>query len=331
MKLVRYYTSGGPEVLQIEEVAVPQPEAGQVLVKVKAIDIGYVDTQMRNEGSPWGTPSFPVAPGDYVYGTVVQVGSEVDEVHVGEQILGFAPSGAYAEYTLVPLALRFHPLPEASLSPEELVTLPVAGETAYHLLATSAQVRPGEHVLIHAAAGGIGHFAVQLARAMGAGQILATASSAAKLDVAQALGADTLINYTEPGWTEQVMQATEGKGVDVLLDMVGGQILIESLPLLAPFGRLIIYGAASGNIPALPSESLLSLMMGMKRIEGFSSFTFMQRHPDLIAQGRQAFRHYVEQGKVRPHIMHTFALEDAAEAHRLLESRASYGKIVLCP
>jgi NADPH2:quinone reductase len=166
---------------------------------------------------------------------------------------------------------------------------------------------------------------------MEAGQIIATASSAAKLEVAQSLGADTLINYTEPGWTEQVMQATEGKGVDVLLDMVGGQILIESIPLLAPFGRLIFYGAASGNIPALPPESLMNLMMGLKRIEGFASFTLMQHHPDLIARGRQAFQHYVEQGKVRPRIMRSFALEDVAEAHRLLESRASYGKIVLCP
>jgi NADPH2:quinone reductase len=142
MKMIRYYKSGGPEVLQIEEVAIPQPEAGQVLIKVEAIDVGYVDTQMRNEGSPWGTPSFPVAPGDYVYGTVVQIGSGVDEVHEGEHMLGFAPSGAYAEYALVPLSLRFHPLPDASLSPVELVTLPVAGETAYHILATSAQVRP---------------------------------------------------------------------------------------------------------------------------------------------------------------------------------------------
>jgi NADPH:quinone reductase and related Zn-dependent oxidoreductases len=331
MKLVRYYTSGGPEVLQIEEVALPQPEAGQVLVKVEAIDVGYVDTQIRNEGSPWGTPSFPVAPGDYVYGTVVQVGPGVDEVHVGEHLLGFAPSGAYAEYALVPLALRVHPLPETSLSPAELVTLPVAGETAYHLLATSAQVRPGERVLIHAAAGGIGHFAVQLARAMDAGQILATASSAAKLDVAQALGANTLINYTESGWTEQVMQVTGGKGVDVILDVVGGQILVESLPLLAPFGRLIVSGAASGNIPALSSESISDLMMGLKRIEGFSSFTLMQKYPDLIAQGRQAFRRYVEQGKVRPLIMRTFTLGDVAEAHRLLESRTTSGKIVLCP
>lgn len=331
MKIVRYYKSGGPEVLQIEDVAIPRPEAGQVLVKVEAVDVGYVDTQMRNEGSPWGTPSFPVAPGDYVYGTVVQSGPGVSEIHEGEHILGFAPSGAYAEYALVPLALRFHPLPEVSLSPAELVTLPVAGETAYHILATSAKVRPGERVLIYAAAGGIGHFAVQLARAMGVGQIIATASSATKLEIARSLGADTLINYTDPDWTELVTQATDGKGVDVVLDMVGGQILIDSIPLLAPFGRLIFYGAASGNIPILPSETFMNLMMGLKRIEGFASFTLMQHHPDLIAQGRKAFQRYVEQGKVRPRIMQTFALEDVAEAHRLLESRASYGKIVLCP
>ncbi|HTK10422.1 MAG TPA: NADPH:quinone oxidoreductase family protein [Ktedonobacteraceae bacterium] len=330
MKIVRYYELGGPEVLQIEDASIPRPEAEQLLIKVEAIDVGYIDTQVRNS-TTWGIPSFPVMPGGYVYGTVVQIGSGVEGVHEGEHVLGFAPSGAYAEYALVPLALRFHPLPALSLTPEELVTLPVSGETAYHLLATPTLLHPGERILIHAAAGGIGHLAIQLAREMGAGQIIATASSAAKLAFAQSLGADTLINYTEPDWTRQVKQATEGKGVDVILDMIGGQILIESLSLLAPFGRLISYGAVSGTIPALPSESLTGLMMGLKRLEGFSLMTLMQQRPDLIAQGRQAFWHYVEQGKVRPHITRTFALGEVAEAHRLLESRASYGKIVLRP
>jgi NADPH2:quinone reductase len=166
---------------------------------------------------------------------------------------------------------------------------------------------------------------------MQAGQIIATASSSAKLAFAHTLGADTLINYTEPDWTKQVEQATKGEGVNVILDVVGGQLLLESLPLLASFGRLITYGAVSGNTPALPPESLSDLMMGLKRIEGFSLLTLMQQHTDLLLRGRQAFQRYVEQGKVRPHITRTFVLEDIVEAHRLLESRASTGKIVLRP
>lgn len=330
MKIVRYYQLGGPEVLQIEEVAIPQPEAGQVLLKVEAIDIGAIDTQVRRS-TIWGTPSFPVTPGGYIYGTVVQVGPDVNDVHIGERVLGFAPAGAYAEYALLPLALRILPLPTTNLAPEELITLPVSGETAYHLLATSAQIRPGERILIHAAAGGVPHVAVQLARAMGAGQIIATASSAAKLTFAQTLGADTLINYTDADWAKQVGQATDGKGVDIILDVAGSQTLIKSIPLLAPSGRLISYGVVSGNLPALPPESLMDLMMGMKRLEGFSVLTLMQRHSDLITQGRQALYSYIEQGKVRPRITHTFALEEIAEAHRLLESRSTVGKIVLRP
>ncbi len=330
MKIVRYYELGEPEVLQIEEVEIPKPEAGQVLIKVDAVDVGYIDTQVRRS-TIWGIPTFPVAPGGYVYGTVVQVGPGVNDVQEGERILGFALSGAYAEYAIVPLALRVLPLPEGKLSSKEQVTLPVSGETAYHLLATSAHLQAGESILIHAAAGGVTHFAVQLARAMGAGQIIATASSASKLAFAQTLGADTLINYTEPDWIEQVKKATQEKGVDIILDVVGGQLLIESLPLLAHFGRLISFGTVSGNAPALPSESLTDLMMGLKRIEGFSLMTLMQQHPDLLVQGRRAFQQYVEQGKVRPHITRTFALENAADAHHWLESRASYGKIVLCP
>jgi NADPH2:quinone reductase len=330
MKIVRYYKLGGPEVLQIEEAAIPQPEAGQVLLKVEAIDIGAIDTQVRRS-TLWSTPSFPVTPGGYVYGTVMQVGPDINDVCKGERISGFAPSGAYAEYALLPVALRVLPLPDADLSPEELVTLPVSGETAYHLLATSAQIRPGERVLIHAAAGGVPHMAVQLARAMGAGQIIATASSAPKLAFAQTLGADTLINYTDTDWTKQVKQATDGKGVDIILDVAGGQTLIESIPLLAPSGRLISYGAVSGNLPALPPESLMDLLMGMKRLEGFSVLTLMQRHNDLIIQGRQKLYSYIEQGRVRPHITHIFALEDIAEAHRQLESRSNVGKIVLRP
>jgi NADPH2:quinone reductase len=330
MRIVRYYEAGGPEVLKIEETAIPQPEAGQVLVKVEALDLGFVDTQMRGKASPWGAIPLPATPGGYVYGTVAQVGPGVSNVHAGDPILGFAPVGAYADYAIVPLALRITPLP-AGLSPEEQVALPVAGETAYHILATSAQIRPGERVLIHAAAGGIGHVAVQLARAMQAGQIIATASSTAKLEVARSLGADTLINYSESNWAEQVRQATGGKGVDIVLDMVGGQILIESIPLLALFGRLIFYGAASGKIPTLPAESVMSLMMNLNRLEGFASFTVMQARPELMVQGREALRQYVEQGQVRPRIMRTFSLDEVAEAHRLLESRASYGKIVIRP
>jgi NADPH:quinone reductase len=330
MKIVRYYKLGGPEVLQIEEAAIPQPEAGQVLLKVEAIDIGAIDTQVRRS-TLWGTSSFPVTPGGYVYGTVVQVEPDVSDIRIGERVLGFAPSGAYAEYALLPLALRVLPLPVIDLSPEELVTLPVSGETAYHLLATSAQLRPGERVLIHAAAGGVPHMAVQLARAMGARQIIATASSAAKLAFSQTLGADTLINYTDADWTKQVEQATEGKGVDIILDVAGGQTLIESIPLLAPSGRLISYGVMSGNLPALPPESLMDLMLGMKRLEGFSILTLMQQHSDLIVQGRQALYSYVEQGKVRPRITQTFALKETIAAHRQLESRSTVGKIVLRP
>ena len=166
---------------------------------------------------------------------------------------------------------------------------------------------------------------------MGARQIIATPSSAAKLAFAPTLGADTLINYTDTDWTQQVKQATDEQGVDIILDVAGGQTLIESIPLLAPSGRLISYGAVSGNLPALPSESLMNLILGMKRLEGFSVLTLMQRHSDLIVQGRQKLYSYVGQSNVRPHITHIFTLEDIVEAHRQLEARSIVGKIVLRP
>ncbi|QBD77028.1 hypothetical protein EPA93_13845 [Ktedonosporobacter rubrisoli] len=330
MKIVRYYEHGGPEVLRVEEAPIPQPEAEQILLQVEAIDVGYIDSQVR-ASALWGTLTFPVAPGGYVYGRVVKVGSGVEEIHEGDHLLGFAPSGAYAEYALLPLANRILPLPKTTLSAEELVTLPVSGETAYHLLATSARLQPGESILIHAAAGGVMHLALQLARAMGAGQIIATASSPNKLTFAQELGADVLINYSEPNWAKQVEQATGGKGVDVILDAIGDQILLESLPLLAPFGRLIFYGLVSGRLPAIPPESLAGLMLGSKRFQGFSIMTLMQQHPELIARGREELYRYVEREEVRPRITRTFALADIAEAHRWLEARASYGKIVMRP
>lgn len=327
MKIARYYELGAPDVLKIEETELPQPGAGEVLIKVEAVDVSMIDTQLRRSNT-WGTPSFPVTPGSYVYGSVVWSGPGVADVREGEPVLGIAPAGASAEYVIVPLALRL-PIPAGELSPEELVALPVSGETAYHLLVTAARIQSGESVLIHAAAGGVPHLALQLARVMGAGQIIATASSSAKLDFARSLGADTLIDYSQPDWGEQVKQATAGKGVDIILDVIGGQVLIDSLPLLAPFGRLIAYGEVSGVQHALPPASLTDLIMGLKRLEGFSILTLMQQRPDLLLQGRQALHTYVEQGKVRPRVTRTFALTELAQAHRLLEARASLGKIVL--
>ncbi|QBD80369.1 NADPH:quinone oxidoreductase family protein [Ktedonosporobacter rubrisoli] len=329
MKIVSYHAPGGPEVLQIDELPIPQPEEGQILLKVQTADIAFIAAQRRGSTTDigWRRESFPVAPGGFVYGTVVQVGPGISHLHKGEPLLAYAPSGAYAEYALVSLDTVYQHLPSDNLSAEEIVALPSSGETAYHVLTTSARLQPGESVLIHAAAGGVGHLAVQLARALGAGQIIATASSTAKLDFARSLGADTVINYSETDWDKQVLRATQERGVDVILEMVGGEVLTRSLKLLAPSGRLVTYGIAGGNLA--PIQLDVMALSANKQLMGFSWFALNTQHPERIEEGRRALLFHVKQGQLRPVVTRTFSLAETAEAHQALESRATYGKIVL--
>ncbi len=244
MKAIQLTTFGGPEVLQKVEVEIPIPKANQVLIEVKAIGVNYADTA-RREGQYVVRTELPFIPGAEIAGIVTQVGGNVKNVKIGTPVVTLIESAGYAEFAVAHESSLI-PLPEG-IDFNQSVALPLQGLSAYHVLKSMGRLDKGETVLIHAAAGGVGTLAVQLAKIFGAGKVIATASTNEKLELADQMGADVLINYTAEGWENKVKEATDGKGVDVALEMVGGEVFNKTINCLAPFGRLVVYGAASGE------------------------------------------------------------------------------------
>jgi NADPH2:quinone reductase len=210
---------------------------------------------------------------------------------------------------------------------DEAAAIPLQGLTAYHVLETSGQLEEGESVVVHAAAGGVGYLAVQIAKLMGASPIIATASTQEKLDLAKGFGADVLINYAEEDWPEKVREATEGNGADVILEMVGGDFPQKNLQCLNAFGRMVVFGAASGDRGSLvPAE----LMKKNHSLVGFYLPNIMAR-PELFAPSLKKVLGWISTGDLELTIGASYPLEQASEAHKALEGRKTTGKIVLNP
>lgn len=324
MKVVKFEEYGGPEVLQYTESEQPKPKAHEVLIEVKAVGVNYADTA-RREGKYVVATELPYIPGSEAAGVVVETGAEVTRFKAGDRVVALIESAAYAEYAAIPEQV-LTPVPEG-VSFEEAVALPLQGLSAYHILKTMGRLEPGETVLIHAAAGGVGTIAVQLAKLFGAGKIIATASTEEKLFHAEKMGATHLVNYSEEGWVQRVKEITDGKGVDVALEMVGGSVFNETLKTLAPFGRLVIFGAASGEQAVFAPGQL------MKRNQSVIGFFLPQimRNQELFQKSFQELLEYMNNGQLKLTIGGAYPLEQAADVHKLLQSRKTIGKLVLKP
>ena len=324
MKAIQLKEYGGPEVLQIVEIDRPVPAGHQVLIEVHAIGVNYADTA-RREGQYVVPTKLPFIPGAEIAGVVVETGESVTNVTPGDRVVSLIESGGYAEFALAD-SRGLIPLQE-KMEFEQAVALPLQGLSAYHILKTMGRLEAGETVLVHAAAGGVGTLAVQLAKLSGASKVIATASTEDKLALAADMGADVLINYTENGWEEKVLEATGGKGVDVALEMAGGEIFNKTLKCLATFGRLVIYGVASGEQSRFyPS----SLMARNQSVIGFFLPQIM-RKPALIQSSMEDMLGYLSKGQLKLTIGGVFSLDQAAEVHRLLQSRQTKGKLILKP
>ncbi len=324
MKIIRFYEYGEPDVLKVEEIDPPKPKEGEVLVKTEAIGVNYNDLSRRRNTTRVATP-LPFTPGLEIVGTVVETGSGVTTLSPGAKVIGLLSGGGYAEYVALPVA-RTLPFP-AGIDPVEAVALLLQGLTAYKIVASFGHLHQGERIFIQAAAGGVGSLAVQLAKVLGAGQIIAGASAQIKLDLALSLGADVGINYTQTGWTDRVLEASEGKGVDLILDMLGGSTFSENFSYLAPFGRIVTFGAASGQRAVIDAEKLTSRC---HTVTGYFS-GFFWAHPDLFLPDLNVLFQYVRAGQVKALTTHRFPLEEAAEAHRQMEARQTTGKVILFP
>ncbi len=321
MKAIRINETGAPEVMHIEEIEIPTPKGGEVLVKVAAAGINYADLAQR-QGAYLTRTITPATMGFEFAGTVAAHGPGVTAPAVGTRVVAFG-EGGYAEYALAPVSSVI-PIPD-TLDFAHAAAFPVQGLTAYQLLRESAHIEEGESVLVHAAAGGVGTLAVQLAKLMGAGTVIGTASNDDKLALARRLGADVTINYTEDNWAEQVKNATGGTGADIILEMVGGHIAEQSLQCLAPYGRMVIYGAASGEVVQFTG---IQLMYKNQAIIGYW-LTSQLRRTDHIARAAIELMQYLATGKLEIIVEHTYPLAEAVEAHKAIAARKTVGKVVL--
>lgn len=316
MKAITAASYGSPEVLQFTEVGDLQPAPGQLLVKVESAGVNYADVMMRSGTYPGG-PSAPFIPGLEVAGTIAAGPRQ------GEPIMGFTWSNGYAEYALVPENAAF-PIP-VGISLIEAGGFLVTHLTAYFAL-WMADIKPGERVLIHSGAGGVGTAAVQLARAMG-GEVYATSSSDEKLQKVKRLGAQHLINYARLDFAEEVRRLTSNEGVDIVLETVGGEVMEKDFGLLRNLGRMIVYGSLSGESRLIDPGVLLGRNLAVHGLFVGS----MLAETDLVDQALDELGDYLRRDKLKPVIGHQLPLSQAAEAHRLLQSREAYGKIVLIP
>jgi NADPH2:quinone reductase len=321
MKAIRINETGGPEVMHVEEIEMPTPREGEVLVKVAAAGINFADLAQR-QGAYLTRTRTPTTLGFEFAGTVEALGPGVSSPAVGTRVVAFG-DGGYAEYAIAPIT-SVVPIPP-NLDFVHAAAVPVQGITAYQLLRESARIEPGESVLVHAAAGGVGTLAVQLAKLMGAGTVVGTASNSSKLELVRRLGADAASNYTEADWVEQVKNATGGKGADIILEMVGGEIAEQSLQCLAPYGRMVIYGAASGQIAQFTG---IQLMYKNQAIIGYWLTAQLSR-THRIAMAMMEIMQYLASGKLEIIVGQTFPLTEAAAAHRAIADRKTVGKVVL--
>jgi NADPH:quinone reductase-like Zn-dependent oxidoreductase len=324
MRRVRYHHHGGPDVLAIEESAIPQPGPGQVLIRAEMIGLNYVDVQLRRETAPesiWFRPLPGTLTGDVV-GTVEAAGPGADSALVGTRVAALLED-ACADYAVAGTDWLVS-VPE-ELDAGAATMLPLTGPVALGALRTG-QLATGGTVLITAGAGAIGHLAVQLARQLGAGTVLATASSPAKRDLLLELGADHAIDYTQPGWADEVRAAAPG-GVGLALDAVGGQAMHTCLDLLAPHGRLVVYGASAGEFTDIPVRSLYAL----KTVTGFSLLAWRAADPDQARAATAELTRLFQAGKLRAAVAARLPLTDIAKAHELLEDRAVTGRLLLMP
>ena len=314
MKAIQITEFGGPEVMKLVDLEDPSIGEGQELINVTAIGINYADTH-QTENSYLSQQKLPLIPGIEVVGTTA----------AGVRVLAPIDGGGYSQKA-VAYSAALIPIPDTVTDQQALAML-VQGTTAWHILKTIGHLKVGETVVVHAAAGGVGSIAIQLAKMWGA-KVIAVASSEAKRSLALSLGADAVVDATEENLGDALKAANAGKRVNIVLEMVGGKTFDESLEILAPFGRLVTFGMASRTAPSLIQPA--SLMGGSKTISGFwlsHCFGKKELMNDVIAQ---LFK-LIEEGKLKPVIGEVFPLSQATLAHKSMLARETMGKITLNP
>jgi len=322
MKAIQVATVGGPEVLTLVDLPVPDPKPNEALVQIKAAGVNFIDVYFREGRYP---ARLPFVNGQEAAGVVVAVGTEVTTLRLGDRVAYTGSLGSYAEYAAVP-ADRLVRIPD-ELDFEQAAAAMLQGMTAHYLSHSTYPIKSGETVLIHAAAGGVGLLLVQMAKQLGA-RVIGTAGSETKAQLARDAGADEVIIYTQQDFETETRALTEGRGVHVVYDGVGKDTFARDLKVLHPRGYLVLFGGASGAVP--PFDLLELTKNGSLFVTRPSLQHYVATREELEQRSSDVFR-MIGAGKLRLRIHKKYPLEDVRQAHHDLEGRKTTGKLLLIP
>jgi NADPH2:quinone reductase len=322
MKAIQVKQVGGPEVMQVADVPVPQPKPDEAVVKVAAAGVNFIDVYFR-EGR-YKAP-IPFVLGQEGAGAVSAVGSEVTAFKVGDRVAWAGVQGSYAEYAAIPAA-RLVPVPNA-VSDEQAAAAMLQGMTAHYLSHDTYPLKQGETALVHAGAGGVGLLLTQMAHHIGA-RVIATVSTDEKAELARGAGAHDVILYSKSDFEAETKSLTAGKGVDVVYDSVGKTTFEKGLNVLRPRGMMVLFGASSGAAPAIDPITLLQ--KGSLYVTRPTLVNYVSTREELVARSSAVFG-MIAAGKLKLRIEHKYPLGEVQRAHRDLESRKTTGKILLIP
>jgi NADPH2:quinone reductase len=319
MRAIQIAKTGGPEVMELVELPVPKPAAGQLLVKIEACGVNFIDTYLREGRYP---VALPFVPGQEAAGVVSELGEGVTGFAVGDRVAWNGTRGTYAEYAIAPASETLH-VPEG-MSTEDAAAVLLQGLTAHYLAHGTYAIQLGDTVLIHAGAGGVGLLLTQMAKMLGA-KVIATVSTPEKAELSRGAGADVTVLYTSESFVDAVKEYTAGKGLPVVYDSVGKTTFEDSLKCLRPRGLLALYGASSGAVPPMDP---IRLMAGSLYLTRPTLKDYTQTRAELETRAGDVFG-WVASGELKVRIGHRYKLEDAQQAHRDLAGRLTTGKVLL--
>jgi len=322
MKAIQVFETGGAEQLRLVDVAEPVPAAGQVLVKIAAIGVNYIDTYFR---TGLYKSDIPISIGMEAAGVVAAAGAGVTDLAAGDKVAYAMERGAYAEYAVVP-AWRLVKMPDG-MAFEASAAAMLQGMTAHYLTHSTYPLGASDTALVHAAAGGTGLLIVQMAKMRGA-RVIGTTGTAEKAALARGDGADETIIYTEQDFESEVKRLTAGRGVDVVYDSVGASTFLKSLNCLRPRGMMVSFGNASGAVPAI--EPLILSQKGSLFLTRPTLASYAAAREELLSRAGDVLN-WIASGKLSVRIHKTYKLSEASQAHRDLESRRTSGKLILIP
>jgi len=314
---------GGPEVLELTEIQIPTPNSHQVLIRVHAASVNFADINARKGGYHLGKKP-PYVPGIDCAGEVAAVGGKVTNIDVNQKVVAFPTAGSYAEFALAEEALVF-PIPE-TIPYDLAASFPIVGGTSYHMLKEVAALKQNENALIHAAGGGVGSTALNFAKYLGASMVIGVTRSSWKETHIKKMGADAVVNLNSADLVDNINSLTNSKGVDVILNPIGGDTIQKDLECLAPFGRLVLFGNLA-NANYCPTIS--SLFTLNQSILGFSFGHYRRYRPEDIQNTMDRVINLVASGKIEMQIAKRVPLKNVQQAHRLLENQEILGKLIL--